>query len=718
MNITEAFNQILPEMPAKMISERYPLLHPGIVAKERLQDGKPIIRALVPGITGIFNLPLEQWAVAQLFDGERSYQEIADLHFQQSGIQYPPEDIREMASDLDALNFWYKTPLEKNVALMQKTAEERQKLLKQKSRRWSDLSLVMFPAFDPDHYLGWLYQQIRFVYTWWFTLVTLAAFTFMAAIFVTHWAEIGNDTLQFYKVADKSWWDFVAFWLLAAVVLCIHESAHGLTCKHLGTHVHSMGFALVYLTPAFYTDTTEGMIMGNQQQRLMISVSGAWSELMLCAVATPLWWGTPAGTWLHDFAYNVILITGIGAVLVNWNPLMKLDGYHMLCDILEIDDLKEKSTVYVSSWVKKHIWRLPVEVPYIPRRRRVGFAIYAILSGLYSYSVLFILARLVGNIFRNFSPEWSFIPEIGTAALIFRSRIRTVVNFMKFVYLDKKDRIRAWFTPRRSLAVAACAAVFLALPLWHETAEGSFLLETTGPTSIRAMVPGVVTAVYTGEGQPVTAGQTLVRLRNLPLQSQLARTRASFQEAASRAAAAELRHADFGAAAQDRDRLAQQTQQLTQSVGTLEVTSAISGITLTPHLGDRVGAFVTQGTELVQVASLSTLRARFYMPEPDMHKIRPDSYVRLNIAGLLGIRTANLLAVVPQPAEVPEGLIDLTKYKGLRPPHFYAIDLLVENKDNVLRPGMRGTARLYGERRSLGGLIYRAVADFAGRKIW
>ena len=718
MNITEALNEMLPEMPAKMISERYPRLHPEIVFREHIEQGKPNVRALVPGVTGIFNIPPEQWAVAQLFDGQRSYEEIAELHFQNTGIQYPPEDIREMASDLGSLNFWYKTPLEKNVVLMQKTAEERRKLVKQKNKRWSDLSLIMFPAFDPDKFLDWVYEHISFVYTWWFTLLTLLAFGFMAGVFITHWTEIGNDTFQFYKVADKSLWDFIAFWMLAAVVLCVHETAHGLTCKHYGAHVHAMGFALVYLTPAFYTDTTEGMVTGSRQERLMISVSGAWSELMLSAAATPLWWGTPRGTALHEFAYNVILITGIGAVLVNWNPLMKLDGYHMLCEILEIEDLKEKSTIYVSSWLKKHFWKLPVEVPYVPKRRRLGFAVYAISSGIYSYSVLYVVARLVGNIFHNFSPEWSFVPEIGMAMLIFRSRIRTLVNFMKFVYLDKKDRVIAWFTPKRIMALAAVVLVFLALPLWHETAEGPFMLETSAQTAVRALVPGTVTAVYTAEGQPVTAGQTLVRLRNVALESQLAHTQASYQEAVARATSAELRRGDYGAAAQERDRLGRQTRELTLALASLEIKSPVSGVTLTPHVDDHLGAFVTQGTELAQVADLSTLRARFYIPEPDMYKIRPDSYARLRFTGMMGIRTVRSLVVDPIPTEVPAGLIDLTKYKGLKPPNFYAIDLMVANPDDLLRPGMTGSARLYGERKSLGGLMYEGLANFVGRKIW
>src|SRR5208282_4055856 len=189
---------------------------------------------------------------------------------------------------------------------------------------------------------------------------------------------------------------------------------------------------------------------GTRPQRFIIAMAGAYSELLICAVATPIWWGTAPGTILHKITYLLLLMTGIAGVLLNWNPLMKLDGYFMLCEAVGISDLKENSTAYVSAWVKKHLWRLPVEVPYVPKSRRLGFAVYALLSGVYSYTVLYILARFVGNVFRNFSAEWSFIPELGTAFLIFRSRLRSLGNFMKFLYLDKKDRLRAmsgnWLT--------------------------------------------------------------------------------------------------------------------------------------------------------------------------------------------------------------------------------------------------------------------------------
>ena len=717
MNITEALNQVLPEIPARMISQRYPRLHPEIVFKEHIQNGQVIVRAFVPGVEALFTLTPENWQFARLFNGQRSYEEISDLYFQETGIQYNEQEVRDLADNLESIEFWYKTPLEKNIALMQKTAEERRKQFKKK-RKVGDLSMIAFPAVNPDRFLDWLHGRIAFVYTWWFTLVTLLVFAFMAGIFVTHWSEIGRDTLQFYNFADKTWWDVAVFWFLALVLMPIHEIGHGLTCKHYGGRVTEMGFMLIYLSPAFFTDTTQGMVTGDRRQRLMISVAGVWTELIVCAIATTLWWGTAPGTAVHDFAYTIILITGIGVVLINWNPLIKLDGYHMLCEIMGIVDLKEASTLYVSSWLKKHVWRLPVEVPYVPKRRRLGFAVYAILSGLYSYTILYILARFVGNAFRNFNPEWSFIPELGTAGLIFRSRIRTLVNFMKFVYLDKKDRVRAWFTPRRSVALAGIAVVFALLPLWHETGDGRFVLEAANRAVVRNLVPGTLTKVYADEGQPIRAGALLFQLHNVALESKLASSRADYEVANARAATALLRYTGLGTAAKDRESLARQTEELTSEVANLDLRSPISGVVLTPRVADRLGTYLVAGTQLVEVADLNTLRARIYLSEHDIYKLRPESYARLQIDGMFGLRQARVLTVAPGSELIPPDLIDLTKYKGLRPPNFYVADLLLANPDGNLRSGMTGTARFYGKRTNLARLAWRSVADFMGRKIW
>jgi putative peptide zinc metalloprotease protein len=717
MNITRALTAALPEIPARAMAQRYPRLDPGCTFKEHLEDGEQVIRVYVPSAEAMYKFPPQNWALVQLFNGKRTCEEIAALYSQQTGIEYTAEVIREFADDLEAAEFWYKTSQEKNIQLMQKSSEERRKLLKTKSR-YGDLAEILFPAVNPDRFLTWLNQYTSFIYTPWFTLVTLAAFAFSAGITVTHWSEIGRDTLEFYNFSHKTWGDVAQLYIVAVWVLCLHEIGHGHACKHYGARVPAMGFALIYLAPAFYTDTTEGEVQATRYQRLVISLAGVWAELMVYAIVTPIWWGTPPDTPVHNAAYFLMLITGIAAALVNWNPLIKLDGYYMLCEILGIVDLKEDSTAYVSGWVKRHIWGLPVEVPYVPKRRRLGYVAYALLSGFYSYTVLYIVARFVGNVFRNFNPEWSFIPELATAGLIFRSRIRLLVNFMKFVYLDKKDRVRAWFTPRRTMAVAAGIGALLLAPLRHDAVVGRFILEPYSRVTVRAEVPGIVTSVYADEGKQVAAGTSLVRLRNLPLQSRLARSESEYIVTSGRAVSATLRYGNFGPMIKERESLARQTSELSSEAANLELKSPISGVVLTPRVSDRVGAYVTEGTELAEIADLSQLRARIYVSEHDMYKLKVGYRASLQVEGIFKKWNAQALAISPVSTEIDPGLTGQTQYKGMRPPNFYSADLLVANPDGKLKPGMSGTARVYGQRRSLAGLILQEIMNFVGRKVW
>ena len=88
--------------------------------------------------------------------------------------------------------------------------------------------------------------------------------------------------------------------------------------------------------------------MGSRHQRFIIALAGSGAELYLCAFATIVWWDTPPDTAVHNAAYVMMLITGIAAIFINFNPLIKLDGYYMMCEALGLSDLKEDSTAYVS----------------------------------------------------------------------------------------------------------------------------------------------------------------------------------------------------------------------------------------------------------------------------------------------------------------------------------------------------------------------------------
>lgn len=717
MNLTRALEVALPDIPARTIAGRYPRLDPGTTFREHIEDGRPVVRVYVPNSGNMYTLQPRDWQLAQLFNGSRSYEEVAALFSKQSGAEYDAEGVQALAGDLEAANFWYKTPQEKNILSLQKSQEDRRKKLKTR-HKWADLSEITFPAFNPDRFFTWLYRYTAWMYAPWFTVLTVIAFSISAAITITHWREIGRDTLEFYNFANRTWVDVFWLYVLGMFVVAVHESAHAHACKHYGGRVPAMGFALIYLTPAFYTDTTEGAVKGSRSERLVIALAGIWSELMLCSIATPVWWGTPPGTLLHNGAYFIMMLTGLMSVVVNWNPLIKLDGYAMLCEIIGLPDLKEDSTGYVVAWVKRHIWRLPVDVPYVPRRRRLGFVVYALLSGAYSYTVLYVVARFAGNFVRNFSPEWGFIPEIGVALLIFRSRIRQLGNFMKFFYLDKKDRIAAWFSPRNTVLAGLAASLFLLLPLWRESVEGPFTLEPAQSAIVRARVPGTLTAVYVSEGEQVTAGAPLASLSSLPLQSEFENAQASYLVASARAKEAALHFQNAGETLKERERLGAQVGQLRAMSGELDLRSPIDGVILTPRVGDLQGSYLGAGEQLLEVADVRVLRARMSVSEYELSKIAYDAPARLYVAGHLAKRESRAEYVAARPSDSRPAGTGNEALQGLNGPHLFRVDLLVANQNGELKPGMTGEGRIYGRRRSLAGMGWEWLRYFWGRKVW
>ncbi len=358
---------------------------------ETVLDGEPIVGILQRGRNNYFRVSPYQWALAQLFDGERSYEEIADLLSVQTGASADPEYVRSFAEQMDECGLSYQTHQEKNLAMREKLLAQRERRAKSKI----NLAHISFSAWDPDRYLDWLDGLAgSFIYSRWCVLTALLLFAFETVVVVHNWSSFGPDTAIFFNFAQKSFGDFARFWLLILVVGFMHETAHGLTCKHFGGQVHSMGLMFLYLVPCFFVDVTESWVSATKIQRLATIIAGIWIELVVCAIAMIFWLQTPPGGELHSMLYEFILLTGIAAVAINLNPLIKLDGYYLLTETIEIPDLKERSTAFLSAWFQAKVLRLPVEVPIVPRRRVALFAIYAIVSATYSYVLLFFVVRL------------------------------------------------------------------------------------------------------------------------------------------------------------------------------------------------------------------------------------------------------------------------------------------------------------------------------------
>jgi putative peptide zinc metalloprotease protein len=718
MNLAEALNVALPELPVQASAQkRLPRVDPDLIIKEQTQDGKPMVMVLIPKTRRYYPMTHQQWALLQLFDGERTYGDIAEIATAQTSVFYTEDYVRDFAETMVDLPFWYRTSQEQNIALWQKLTNERRRKTQNKSR-FGDLSEINFSAWDPNAFLTKAHAKLGFVFRRGFVTFNLVLFAFTAYVWFDRWSEIGRDSLEYYNFTHKGLSDIVEFWLLILIVGFLHESAHGLVCKHTGGEVHRMGFLLIYLSPCFFCDVTEAWVFGDKWQRITTMAAGLWSELILCGFATLAWWGLPPGGFAHEISYKIILIAGVAALLINLNPLVKLDGYYIFTEMLEISDLKESSTDFTLSWVKKKIFHLPVSVPPVPWRRRFLFVPYAILSGAYGYVLLFFVIRFAYNVIYNYTPQWAFLPALVLAGLLFRSRIRTLARFMHRVYLDKKDLLKSELRSRWTQGGAAILLLLLFVPLWRESVPGRFALQPIQRSTIRAQVPGRVVEIGVEEGDSVRAGVPFIHLRNLQLESELARVASDYEIATDRLTQARIRNVDYAPVERERQQLATRRGLLEGQLARLWLVSEISGIVATPRIKDSLGSYVRAGTELAEMVDISFLKARIYVSESDLRRVRVGSLSHLHIDGSFRTLEGTVIAMAPAMSNMEEAVMEKQQYVGLHSPHYYFADIAIRNTTGALRIGVTGEAKILVRRRSLAGMGAETAANFVSRKLW
>ena len=715
MNIVEALEVALPPLPPQRASGRLPCAESKLLAHEDVEGGELTVLVMKPGSDGFYRLSPLQWQILRLFDGKRSFSQVANECQNLIGTRVSEEDARDLADYLSSTDLLYTPASEKITALAENLRRDRRHGRKS---RFGDLSEITIFAFDPDAWLTAIYPYLRFIYTSWFTLLILALFAWMGYVLIGHWREILGDTATYYTFSKKGLGDLAEFWVLLMLIAAIHETAHGLTCKHYGGGVHRMGFLLMYSLPCFFCDTTEAWVYTGRFGRILTMLAGIWIELTICAFATMAWWATSPGAWLHDMAYKVILFTGIAVVVMNINPLVKLDGYFISCELLRIGDLKEKSTAYASSWVRNRIFRLPVELEYVPPRRRPLFISYALASGAYSYLLLVAVIGFCYNVLYKFSPEWAFLPALGIAFLLFKSRLVILEKFMRTVYLDKKARLRAFLRKPRVSAAAAVTALVLFVPLWPTFVQGRFELQAHKRAMVRAEVGGSVTRVLVSEGEQVSAGAPLIQLRNLALESQAAQTRTALSLAEARAQQAQFSYNGFGPAEQQRRQLLARDRLVRQQLAQLQLVSPTAGVVTTPRPADLAGTYLVPGTLVLEVADLSTMEARVYLPEYDVRDLRPGARVDLHLDSWLRSIPGTVTALAPAPSQPASGLISKQQtYEGLLPPPYYVAWIKLRNTSD-LRENMSGTAKIFVRRESIAQAGWRSLRDTVKRKVW
>lgn len=716
MNLTEALDAALPEIPkTRLARSRPPCLDPDLIVREDTLNGEPIVGVLKREKRNFFRFTPSQWQIVQLFDGVRSYGEIAELYTEQTGVPIAAEDVQGFAESMEQEDFWYKTPQEKNLAMSQKLLNRRSRVAGRKSK--FNLAHMTFSGWDPDRYLTWLDNAIgNVIYSPWTVLAVVLLFAFEAVVFIAKWSTMGPDILLYYNFTKKTFLDVVQFYFLFLALGFIHESAHGLTCKHYGGQVHSMGLMFVYLMPAFYVDVTEIWVSATKVQRLATIIAGIWVEMTVCGLAMIVWTNTLPGQWIHDFSYQVILITGIAVIVINLNPLIKLDGYYFLTELIGMPELKEQSTAFLSGWFQSRVLRLPVETPVVPRKRVLFYILYAFISGIYSYTLLFVVVRLTYNITSKWLAELAVIPAAWLAFLIFRSRLRSLRNVVVRVCERNFGADRPGRAKRILIAVAL--AVLLFVPFWRDRVAAYYTIEPMRSETLHAAVPGRVSAVLVQEGETVRAGQPLLTMSS-PKAAALHSTAAEQTgNARFHAVSAELRGDSIAGVAAQQTESARLSGIAQEAQNALEVRAPVDGIVVTHDPDMLLDREVGSGQALLDLADAGPRLVRVYIPVSTLDRIPPGAEVALVLPDRFSPVRMTLAAPGGNAEALPPGLVSSQNYKGIKMPVFYCSRMVLPAAAGNPPFGISGEAKIFGKRHSIAGRVAILLMNLLKAHVW
>jgi putative peptide zinc metalloprotease protein len=407
---------------------------------------------------------------------------------------------------------------------------------------------------DPDQHFSRLVPRLRFFFTPRFVALSAALILLAFGTTIANWSELTQDLAGLYRLSAIPLFLAVFF-----VVASAHEVAHSLTCKQFGGEVHEMGFMLIYFQPALYTNVSDAWLFPERRRRLWVGLAGPWFELFIWALAAMAWRLTDVETGVHSLSLMVMAVSGV-KTLVNFNPLIKLDGYYLLSDYLDIPNLRKRSFAYVGDLFKRLVGFEPTIRAEISARERRVYAVYGLVATVCSVALLAYVVVKAGGFFIDRHQPGALALFAGLVGMKSRRRFRKLFGKAADPAEPDDDDVETPLPtsspepalapapapapePKRKgkrgraerrrivwVALAAVALVLVFLGRLELRIGGPFVVLPEENADVRAEVEGLVQEIAVEEGQQVQAGDLIARLSNHALVADLGKTESAIQE--------------------------------------------------------------------------------------------------------------------------------------------------------------------------------------------
>jgi putative peptide zinc metalloprotease protein len=707
-----------------------PALRRDLLINQQMFEGRSYYVVKDPISLQYFRMTAEDYFLATLFDGRRTFGQIRDFYakqFPHVHLDYTAEELNErvlrFANDLALLQF-----LSVQGARMKARWEAARTAKKKKSGLYELANKVFFfrkSVIDPDVVFGKWAKPIWWMWTpatFWISMVLIVL---AVIVFFRHVDRVEEAVANLFSLQNA-----VLMIVTTFAIKSIHELGHGLTCKHYGGEVHEVGVMLLVFQPYFFVNVSDSWTMPKRAHRIWVSFAGIYVELIFAALATFLWAIVQPGA-LRDFLFNVIFIASVSTVIFNANPLMRFDGYYIMMDLLEVPNLQAKSRALITHHVKRLLFGVKSIDPMLqrmplPKKRLWLFYTYAILSWLYGYYIIYSLIVFM-------KPHLEPLGLAGLAnwfsALALTSWVLLpFIGFYKSLDFKREDwhlggRLRRLGKVGGILLAAFIAFCFVPWPL---TIERSGTVELANPGQLRPEVAGFIDEVFTKQGDPVKPGQPVIQLTNREIlqvrteaEARLKSMDAEVQRYLGLDKPSELKQAqNLRAAAEARFREAQ------RDVEKLTLRAEGGGIMLTRGIERMQGRLVRSGELLCEVAPLDPLRIKIALSEKQVRYVEKGQRVVLKAHAFPGQQFRGVIADKPVMFfgdKIPRGfskryggdVLTYTNDKGEEVPVERTFEAVVEveNPDGLLRPGMTVRGKIRSGRHPWGRLFLQSLLD-------
>src|SRR5688572_5083394 len=500
-------------------------MRPDLSARRHRYHGRTFWVVKEPVGLNYFRFHEEEYAILGMLDGLTSLEEIKD-QFEQ---QYAPQKITYH----DLLQF--VGMLHRSGLVISEASGQGKQLVKRRDeKKWRELRgklsnvfALRFRGVDPERFLNWLYK-----YTWWFftwpavlcvMLIGLCALALVGVNFATFQSRLPT----FHEFFGPKNWFYLG--ITMATVKVLHEFGHGLSCKHFGGECHELGAMMLVFTPALYCNVSDSWMLPNKWHRAAIGAAGMYVELFLASCATFLWWYSQPGL-LNSICLSVMFICSVSTIVFNGNPLLRFDGYYILMDILEIPNLRQKSTEITKRFF---VWLClgieQPENPFLPHQHQWAFGLYTIAAVIYRWLVVFSIIFFLNSVFEPYGLK--ILGQIMALSGFVGLVVQPVWGLIKFFRTPgsmnkmKKERFAA------TIGVLAAVLAFVFIVPLPYSVKCMFEIQPRGGHQVYSTVPGIIKEVAYKPGQEVRSGDVLIKLINTDLQLQLLDLEGKYREA-------------------------------------------------------------------------------------------------------------------------------------------------------------------------------------------